>query len=108
MKMALEATEMWLYIRMLRISWIEDVSNEEVIKKMETRRKLILIRKKGLEKMILTKTTHDILNELGKWMAEQGLAEITERQSLRATMVRKLWRAVIIYVLGETRLIKKK
>lgn len=35
-------------------------------------------------------------------MAEQDLGEVTERESLRATMERMLWRAMIAYVLRDT------
>lgn len=39
---------------------------------------------------------------LSKWMAEQDLGEVTERESLRATMERMLWRVMIAYVLRDT------
>lgn len=78
---------MWFYRRMLRIPWIEHVSSDKILEKMVTRRKLILntrkrelkyqehiMRKKGLENLILTgqiegkeerrKTVHNILSEL--------------------------------------------
>lgn len=36
MNKTLEATELWLYIMMLRISRIEHVSNDKFLEKMET------------------------------------------------------------------------
>ena len=39
---------MWLYRRMLRISWKEHKTNEEVLHKMKTKRSLLnTIKKKG-------------------------------------------------------------
>ena len=37
----LEAAEMWFYWRMLKIPWTLDVTNEEVLKKIGTERKLL-------------------------------------------------------------------
>ena len=42
----LEAFEMWLYRRMLRISWKERKTNEEVLNKMKTKRSLLNTLKK--------------------------------------------------------------
>ena len=45
----LEAFEMWLYRRMLRISWKEDKTNGEVLHKMKTKRSLLnTIKKKEM------------------------------------------------------------
>ena len=43
----LEAFEMWLYRRMLRISWKEHKTKGEVLHKMETKRSLLNTIKKG-------------------------------------------------------------
>ena len=43
----LEAFEMWLYRRMLRISWKEHKTNGEVVHKMKTKRSLLNTIKKG-------------------------------------------------------------
>ena len=64
----LQATEMWFYRRMLKISWTEKVTNEEVLERMSARRELLynihnrqmsflghIIRKEGLERDILTR-----------------------------------------------------
>ena len=50
LKRKLEATEMWFYRRMLRISWVDRISNEEVLRKMTTGRILPVatIRKRQL------------------------------------------------------------
>ena len=37
----LEAFEMWLYRRMLRISWKEHKTNGEILHKMKTKRSLL-------------------------------------------------------------------
>ena len=41
MEKRLEAAEMWLYRRMLAISWVRKVTNEEVLMKMRTERQLL-------------------------------------------------------------------
>ena len=41
MERRLQSVEMWVYRRMLRISWTDHMSNEEVLAKMGTRRKLV-------------------------------------------------------------------
>ena len=43
----LEAFEMWLYRRMLRISWKEHKTNADVLHKMKTKRSLLNTIKKG-------------------------------------------------------------
>ena len=42
----LEAFEMWLYRRLLRISWKEHKTNGEVLHKMKTKRSLLITFKK--------------------------------------------------------------
>ena len=50
MRSKLEAAEMWFYRRMLKIPWTGHVTNEEVLKKIGTKRKLLpTIRKRQLE-----------------------------------------------------------
>ena len=39
----LEAAEMWFYRRILRISYTEHITNEEVLRRMSTRRQLIFV-----------------------------------------------------------------
>jgi len=67
LKKKLEAMEMWLYRRMLKISWTEHVTNEEVLKRAQTERNLLasiikrqlkflghVLRKDSLENLVLT------------------------------------------------------
>ena len=50
MKKRIEAAEMWFLRRMLRISWIDKVSNEEVLRKARVKRNLMkVIRKKQMQ-----------------------------------------------------------
>ena len=42
----LEAFEMWIYRRLLKITWVDHVSNEEVLRKMNKGRELLTIFKK--------------------------------------------------------------
>ena len=49
LKRKLEATEMWFYRRMLRISWVDRITNVEVLRRMNTQRLLLAnIRKRQL------------------------------------------------------------
>ena len=63
----LEATEMWIWRRVLRISWTERVTNERVLERMETGRELLrrirsrqlnflghVLRRDGMESLCLT------------------------------------------------------
>ena len=98
MRRRLEATEMWFYRRMLRISWTQHVSNYEVLRRMQTKRRLMLdirkrqlkflghiMRKKGLKNLILTgrieegrdrgKKRPTYLNGLSEWMTGKGIGE---------------------------------
>ena len=62
----LEASEMWIYRRMMRISWTEHKSNEEVLEMTISKRSLIatikkrklqyfghLIRQNGIQRLLL-------------------------------------------------------
>ena len=44
----LEAFEVWLYMRVLRISWKEHKTNGEVLHKTKTKRSLLNTIKKGI------------------------------------------------------------
>lgn len=64
MEMRFEATEMWFCGRMLRVTWTEHVSNDEDLKKQETKRKLVRgIRKRQLKFLGYT-ITKEILESL--------------------------------------------
>ena len=67
MERKLEATEMWFHRRMLHISWKDHVTNDEVLRRGRTERKLMnriragqmsflghIIRKHGLENIVVT------------------------------------------------------
>ena len=94
MRSKLEAAEMWFYRRMLKIPWTDHVTNEEVLKKIGTKRKLLtsvrkrlleflghVMRKESLENLTLTghiegkksrgRPRIKYLNSLSTWMAEQ-------------------------------------
>lgn len=49
MKRRLERVEIWLYRRILRISWTKDVSNERVLRKIEKKRTTYYNQKKIVE-----------------------------------------------------------
>jgi len=51
-KRNLEAAEMWFYRRMLKISYVERVTNEEIMRRMETRRELLYIVEKRQQKFL--------------------------------------------------------
>ena len=51
-KKKLEAFEMWCYRRMLKISWVDKVTNEEVLKRVEEERSLWGTLKRRRDKMI--------------------------------------------------------
>ncbi|MGX9987587.1 reverse transcriptase domain-containing protein [Soonwooa purpurea] len=122
MRRRLEATEMWFYRRMLRISWTQHVSNYEVLRRMQTKRRLMLdirkrqlkflghvMRKEGLENLILTgrieggrdrgkqRTTY--LKGLSEWMMGRGMGDTGSQALLRASRDRGKWKAMIAYVL---------
>ena len=91
MERRIEAAEMWFYRRMLRISWIDRVTNEEVLRRIGAKRSLLhkirkrqleflghAMRKEGLEEQILTgmiegkrsrgRQRLKYIECLGKWM----------------------------------------
>ena len=94
MKQKIEAVGMWFYRRMLRISWTEHATNEEVLRRAGAKRKLInttkkrqlqflvghVMRKEDLENLTLTgriegtrsrgRQRITYLKSVSKWMAE--------------------------------------
>jgi hypothetical protein len=126
MKKRLEAVEMWFYRRMLRISWTEHATNEEVLTRANAKRGLMniirerqlkflghVMRKEGLENLILTGHIEGkksrgrqrlmFLQSLNNWMVEQ----VAEREKknvsiqgmIRTTKDRHLWKSMIANVL---------
>ena len=69
MKKRLEATEMWFLRRMMRISWTEMVTNEEVLRRAETRRSLLgTIRRRQLSFLGHTIRSDELeKDEAGPW-----------------------------------------
>ena len=126
MRSKLEAAEMWFYRRMLKIPWTGHVTNEEVLKKIGTKRKLLptirkrqleflghVMRKESVENLTLTGLTEGkknrgrprikYLTSLRTWMAERvpegQRGGMKEQELLRRTKDRKLWKAMIAHVL---------
>ena len=112
MRRRLEAIEMWFYRRMLRISWTQHVSNYEVLRRMQTRRRLMLdirkrqlkflghiMRKEGLENLILTglieggrdrgEQRATYLTGLSEWMTGRSMGEAGSQALLRASRDRE-------------------
>ncbi len=126
MRSKLEAAEMWFYRRMLRIPWTAHVTNEEVLRKIGTERKLLptvrkrqleflghVMRKESLENLTLTGRIEGkksrggprikYLTSLSTWLAEhvpEGQRRgMKEQELLKRTKERKLWKAMIAHVL---------
>ena len=95
----LEVSEMWMYRRMMRISFSQHMSNEEVLRQVEEDRSLNKsIRKRQLEFLghILRKDGMENLCITGK-VPEQNL---TSAKLLRTARDRQKWKAMITYVLN--------
>ncbi len=126
MRMRLEATEMWFYRRMLKISWTEYKSNEEIMRMADAERNIMktigrrqlkflghVLRKEGLENLCLTgkiegqrargKQRTKYLDCLVNWMKEQvsvrERGKISNIELLKTSQDRKLWKAMIAKVL---------
>lgn len=113
MKKKVEATEMWFYRRMLRISWTDRKTNVEVLKEADTKRLLInkirkrqaqffghFMRKESLEHRVTTakidgkrsrgRQREKITDSLAAWMEVKSTTEL-----LRVTQDRDVWKDVI-------------
>ena len=118
MEKRLQSVEMWFYRRMLRISWTEHMSNEEVLAKAGTRRKLVVtirkrqlqflghvLRKEELEDVAITgkiegkrargRQRLTFISSLSHWM------KINEKDIIRTAKDRDLWRTMAANVLEE-------
>ena len=126
MRKRLEAVEMWFYRRMLRLSWTEHTTNEEVLTRANAKRSLIniirerqlkflghVMRKEGLENLVLTGFIEGkrsrgrqrlmFLQSLNNWMVEQ-VAEKEKKNvniqgMIRTMKDRNLWKVMIANVL---------
>ena len=115
---SLKATEMWMLRRMLRISWTERVTNDEVLRRAGYNRSLLLtirrrqlsflghvIRKEGLEELALTGKVQGRKGRgrpRGTYM--KSMAAYTNKsvvQLLRAAKDRDLWKNMTANVLRE-------
>ena len=111
----LKATEMWFYRRMMRISWKDHVSNEEVLRRANTERSLIkntrqrqlsflghIMRKEKIEHLVVTgkiegkksrgRPRLTYISSLGKCT---GLSKV---ELLCNTKNRAVWRTMIANV----------
>ena len=112
----LKATEMWMLRRMLRISWTEHVSNEEVLGRANYNRRLLGIirkrqlsflghamRKEGIENLALTgkvcgkrgkgRPRLTFMRSLSAW------TNVEESEMLRKSKDRIKWRSMTVDVL---------
>ena len=116
----LESCEVWFLRRMLRISWMDKVSNEEVFQTAEVKRKLLhdirirqlgflghVMRKGGLENLALTGKIEGKrsrgrrrvlwMASLKMWLTEKGVHH-QETELLEIARSRELWHNMIAYV----------
>ena len=128
MESKLQATELWFYRRMMKISWVDHVTNEEVLRRAGTERKIMktirkrqieflghVMRKEGLEELMLTGRVNGkrsrgrqrltYLESLSKWMTEQvdetEKMQVARLKILRTAKDRELWRTMVVNVRGE-------
>ena len=121
MEEKLEAVEMWLLRRMMRISWVERVTNEQVLQRAGTKRELMksirqrqmrflghAMRQQEMENLCLTgkvegkrgrgrprtKFLDSLVKSVGGANTPAGL--------LRKTADRAEWRLMVANVLGDT------
>jgi hypothetical protein len=108
----INAAEMWFYRRMLKISYQDHVTNEEVLRRIQAKRSLLsnirsrqarfighVLRREKMEHLITTgkiegkkgrgRPREKLLDGLAKWMSTEPLAVIKKVRS------RACWRAMI-------------
>ena len=116
MNKRLEAAEMWFYRRILRVSYADHITNEEVLDRLSITRQLInqirkrqieffghVIRNKELENIIVTgkldgkrsrgRPRMTYLNSLSRWFG------VEERELIRLAQSREEWKTLASYVL---------
>jgi len=125
MQKKLESVEMWFIRRMLKISWVEHQSNEEVLRKAKTERSLIktirerqmkfmghIMRKEGLENLTLTGRIEgrrgrgrqritflgSLKDYVEKTLPSRERKKARTEEFLHLTRDRKLWRTMIAQV----------
>ena len=115
MQKKIEAAEMWFYRRMLRISWTEHVTNEEVLTRAGTKRELMMtirqrqlrflghvMRKDELENVVLTGKIEGTRNRGRKRLTYisslSKCLDLSNTELLKATKDRELWKTMIANV----------
>ena len=126
MENRLEAVEMWFLRRVLRISWVDHISNGEVLIRAGEERTLIkairkrqleflghVMRKEGIEEILTSgkiegkkgrgRPRFTFLGSLGKWMQAQVPEDqkdsFTVQKVLKTCKDRDLWKFMVTYVL---------
>lgn len=117
MEKRLEAAEMWFLRRMMRISWIERLTNQEVLERAGAKRFLLTgIRKRQLEFLghIMRKEALEHLSVTGKINGRRSRGRqrltyiesisrwtrVSEQELLKTSKDRKRWKAMIANVLA--------
>ena len=116
MKKQIEAAEMWFFRRILRISWTDRVTNEEVLRRAGVKRTLLkVIRKRQLEFLghVMRKEQLENLSITGKFNGKRSIGRQrmtymgnisdwtgkSTQEILTTTKDRKLWKSMIVNVL---------
>jgi len=116
MEKRIESAEIWFLRRMMRISWTDKMSNQEVLERAGTKRFLLKnIRKRQLEFLghVMRKEELEHLSMTGKIDGKRSRGRqrltytasisrwtsITEREILKTTKDRKRWKSMIANVL---------
>ena len=109
------AAEMWFFRRILKVSWTERVSNDEVLRRAGVERSLLksirkrqleflghIMRKEGLENLSITgkidgrrsrgRQRLTYIGSISKWTNR------TEQNILKATKDRRMWKSIIANV----------
>ena len=123
MERKIEATELWLYRRMLKISWTERVSNERVLHRTGARREMVRkIRQRQLrflghvmrlEQLESVCVTGKVEGRRGRGRPRMKLVDslakaiggdVTPARLLQMTGSRSDWRSMVANVLEDTAL----
>ena len=112
MERKLEATEMWFHRRMLHISWKDHVTNDDVLRRARTERKLMnriragqmsflghIMRKHGLEHIVVTGKIEGERSSRGRprlnfMKSLSQLLKISEVEIIERTRNREEWRTM--------------
>lgn len=114
----LEATEMWFFRRMLRISWTDHVTNQEILQRVGRKKTLMMtlrrqlkflghvMRKEGMENLTLTgriegmrsrgRQRLTLMGSLSGWLGQYVNSEkVTVKELFRMTRDRWAWKSLI-------------